>query len=276
MYIMRKIVLLFTFAASFNTFSQSKKVVIAENDSLKTEVTSLQQQLKDLQSEVEASKLNTSKEIAKNDESEFLYSVGVLVGSQIGQKGLGPIDFTIFNSGFYAGYTKNQEGTLENYSQVVRAFDQKILAIELEKQKKEGEAFLIENAKKEGITVLPSGLQYEVIKEGSGVSPTAESQVTVHYTGKTLDGSVFDSSVERGQPATFGLSQVIKGWTEGVALMKPGATYVFYIPSELAYGERGAGENIPPNATLIFDVELIKVGTSSIEEHDHSDPNHKH
>ena len=276
MYIMRKIVLLFTFAASFNTFSQSKKVVIAENDSLKTEVMSLQQQLKDLQSEVEASKLNTSKEIAKNDESEFLYSVGVLVGSQSGQKGIGPIDFTIFNSGYYAGYTKNQEGTLENYSQVVRAFDQKILAIELEKQKKEGEAFLIENAKKEGITVLPSGLQYEVIKEGSGVSPTAESQVTVHYTGKTLDGSVFDSSVERGQPATFGLSQVIKGWTEGVALMKPGATYVFYIPSELAYGERGAGENIPPNATLIFDVELIKVGTSSIEEHDHSDPNHKH
>ena len=276
MYLMKKIVLLLTIATSFSTFSQSKKLVIAENDSLKKEITDLQTQLIDLKSEVGAYKISTSKEVGKDDQSEFLYSVGVLVGSQIGEKGIGKIDFTIFNSGFYAGYLKTQEGSLENYSQVVRAFDQKMLSVELETQKKEGEAFLAENAKKEGIIVLPSGLQYEIIKEGTGVSPTAESEVTVHYTGKTLDGKVFDSSIERGQPATFGLSQVIKGWTEGVALMKPDATYMFYIPSELAYGERGAGGSIPPNATLIFEVQLIKVGESSIEDHDHSDANHTH
>jgi len=278
---MKKIILLLTLAASLSTFAQSKKVVIAENDTLKKQITELQNQLINLKSEVGAYKLSTSKSIAKDENEEFLYSVGILVGTQLGDKNLGEIDFTIFNSGFYAGYTKTQEGTLEEYSQVVRMFDQKQAAIEQEKQRIEGEKqkvvgqeFLAENAKKEGVVVLPSGLQYKVIKEGSGVSPTAENEVTVHYTGKTIDGKVFDSSVERGQPATFGLSQVIKGWTEGVALMKPGATYMFYIPADLAYGERGAGESIPPNATLIFEVELIEV--KKTEEHDHSDPNHKH
>jgi FKBP-type peptidyl-prolyl cis-trans isomerase FklB len=275
---MKKVIFALTLMTSLSTFAQSKKIVIAENDSLKKQLTELQTQLITLKSEVGAYKISTSKTVAKDDESEFLYSVGILVGNQIAEKGLGEIDFTIFNSGFYAGYTQTQEGNLDNYSQVVRMFDQKQNAVILEKQKKEGEAFLNENAQKEGVIVLPSGLQYKVIKEGNGVSPTSDQTVTVHYTGKTLDGNVFDSSIERGQPATFGLSQVIKGWTEGVSLMKPGATYMFYIPSELAYGERGAGASIPPNATLIFEVQLIEVATPAEKdtEHDHSDPNHKH
>ena len=108
--------------------------------------------------------------------------------------------------------------------------------------------------------VTPSGLKYMIVQEGTGATPTDTDNVTVHYTGKLLDGAVFDSSVMRGEPATFPLNGVIKGWTEGLQLMKEGAKYVFYIPTDLAYGARGAGRDIPPYADLIFEVELIKVG----------------
>jgi FKBP-type peptidyl-prolyl cis-trans isomerase len=128
-----------------------------------------------------------------------------------------------------------------------------------EENKAQGTAFLAENTKKPNIKTTPSGLQYEIITAGNGAkSPTATDNVTVHYKGTTLDGSEFDSSYSRGEPATFPLNRVIPGWTEGVQLMTEGAKYRFYIPSELAYGERGAGP-IPPNAALIFDVELIKI-----------------
>lgn len=122
-----------------------------------------------------------------------------------------------------------------------------------------GNAFLEENKKKAEVKETPSGLQYVVEKEGEGAQPTAEDEVTVHYTGKLLDGTVFDSSVNRGEPATFPLNRVIPGWTEGVQLMKEGAKYTFFIPSDLAYGPQGIPGAIPPHSTLIFDVELIKV-----------------
>ena len=125
--------------------------------------------------------------------------------------------------------------------------------------KGEGEAFLTANAKKAGITVTPSGLQYEVVKEGNGRQPKASDTVRCHYEGTLIDGTVFDSSYRRGMPAEFGLRQVIAGWTEGVQLMKEGSIFKFYIPYNLAYGERGAGADIPPYAALIFKVELIKV-----------------
>lgn len=124
------------------------------------------------------------------------------------------------------------------------------------KQEKE---FLEINKQKEGVVALESGLQYKILKEGTGIKPIPTDKVKVHYTGKLLDGTVFDSSVERGEPVEFGLNQVIKGWTEGVQLMKEGAVYEFYIPHDLAYGERGAGGVIKPFSTLIFEVELLKV-----------------
>ena len=130
---------------------------------------------------------------------------------------------------------------------------------ESEKAKAEGKVFLEENAKKEGVTQTKSGLQYEVLTEGTGKSPKATDKVRCHYEGRLLDGTGFDSSYNRGEPADFGLNQVIAGWTEGVQLMKEGAKYRFYIPYLLAYGERGAGGSIPPYSTLIFDVELLKV-----------------
>ena len=125
--------------------------------------------------------------------------------------------------------------------------------------KSEGEKFLAENAKKPGVVVTASGLQYEVLNEGTGRSPKATDVVRCHYHGTLIDGTVFDSSYQRNQPADFGLNQVIAGWTEGVQLMKEGAKYRFYLPYNLAYGEHGAGASIPPYAALIFDVELLKV-----------------
>jgi FKBP-type peptidyl-prolyl cis-trans isomerase len=128
-----------------------------------------------------------------------------------------------------------------------------------EKNRAEGQAFLAENGKKEGVVTTASGLQYQVVSEGTGPKPKASEQVRVHYAGTLLDGSEFDSSRTRGQPAAFYLNRVIRGWTEGLQLMPVGSKYRFFIPPELAYGARGAGQKIGPNATLIFDVELLEI-----------------
>ena len=125
--------------------------------------------------------------------------------------------------------------------------------------KVDGEKYLAENAQKEGVVTLPSGLQYKVLREGNGKKPKATDQVKCHYEGMLVDGTMFDSSVQRGEPATFPLNGVIAGWTEGLQLMQEGAKYRFFIPYQLGYGERGAGSSIPPFATLVFDVELIEV-----------------
>jgi FKBP-type peptidyl-prolyl cis-trans isomerase FklB len=129
-----------------------------------------------------------------------------------------------------------------------------------DKNKKEGEAFLAENKKKDGVTTLPSGLQYMILADGKGKQPKATDTVTVQYRGTLIDGAEFDSSYKRGKPATFALNQVIKAWTEGVQLMKEGGKIRLFVPSELGYGDRGAGAQIGPNAALIFEVELLSVG----------------
>jgi len=123
----------------------------------------------------------------------------------------------------------------------------------------EGQKFLEENGQREGVITLPSGLQYEVLQEGSGAKPEGSSRVTVHYEGRLIDGKVFDSSYKRNSPATFGVRQVISGWTEALQLMPQGSKWRLFIPSELGYGARGAGGSIPPNAALIFDVELLEI-----------------
>ncbi len=145
---------------------------------------------------------------------------------------------------FFADIEKRQQAASDEAGKVAKA---------------QGESFLKENAKRKGVVTLPSGLQYEVLSEGNGKSPKATDVVRCHYHGTLIDGTVFDSSYQRNQPADFGLNQVIAGWTEGVQLMKEGAKYRFYIPYHLAYGERGAGGAIPPYAALIFDVELLAV-----------------
>ena len=149
--------------------------------------------------------------------------------------------------------------TPQEAQQYLQTYFVEAQAREAAKSKEEGEKFLAENKTKEGVITTESGLQYQVITEGTGVKPTAEDRVKVHYTGTLLDGTKFDSSVDRGEPAEFGVSQVIKGWTEGLQIMPAGSKYIFWIPSELAYGERGAGQDIKPNSVLKFEVELLEV-----------------
>ncbi len=196
------------------------------------------------------------------------YALGLGIGQQLKQMGLkGSLVIEDFAASIADVLADNdlkvshQEG-----QQIVNTFfrelEQKQNAAKAEAgkaAKEEGAKFLAENAKKEGINVTKSGLQYEVLTEGTGKKPKATNTVRCHYEGRLLDGTVFDSSYKRNQPADFGLQQVIAGWTEGVQLMGEGAKYRFYIPYMLAYGEGGAGAMIPPFATLIFDVELLKV-----------------
>lgn len=199
---------------------------------------------------------------------KFSYALGLGIGQQLKQMGLKD---TLVIEDFAASIVDVlQDNDLKVSNQeaqvIVSSFFQKkeeeMKAAQAEAgkvAKKEGEAFLAENAKKEGITVTKSGLQYEVLQEGAGKQPKATDTVRCHYEGRLLDGTIFDSSYKRNEPADFGLQQVIAGWTEGVQLMSEGSKYRFYIPYMLAYGEGGAGAMIPPYATLIFDVELIKV-----------------
>ena len=199
---------------------------------------------------------------------KFSYALGLGIGQQLKQMGLKD---TLVIEDFAASIVDVlQDNDLKVSNQeaqvIVSSFFQKkeeeMKAAQVEAgkaAKKEGEAFLAENAKKEGITVTKSGLQYEVLQEGAGKQPKATDTVRCHYEGRLLDGTIFDSSYKRNKPADFGLQQVIAGWTEGVQLMSEGSKYRFYIPYMLAYGEGGAGAMIPPYATLIFDVELIKV-----------------
>jgi FKBP-type peptidyl-prolyl cis-trans isomerase FkpA len=152
------------------------------------------------------------------------------------------------------------QSTMQEFQKQVQAQQEAKQKVIGEKNKTEGEAFLAKNKARPGVKTTASGLQYEVQKEGTGPSPKATDTVTVNYKGTLMDGSTFDSSYDRGQPATFVLNQVIPGWTEGVQLMKVGSKYKFYIPAALGYGDKGAGNTIGPNSPLIFEVELLSIG----------------
>lgn len=195
------------------------------------------------------------------------YALGIGIGSQLagmGAKELNIDDFAQAIKDVISGSelkVDNAEAQtlVQNFFQEQEAKQQAAAAEAGKAAKAAGEAFLAENGKKDGVVTLPSGLQYQVLKEGDGKKPSATDQVVCHYEGTLIDGTVFDSSYQRNLPATFGLNQVIAGWTEGVQLMQEGAKYRFFIPYNLAYGERGAGAQIPPFAALVFDVELIEV-----------------
>lgn len=188
------------------------------------------------------------------------YALGMVIAENLKGLGANNVDTTDFAKAVadvLAG--KSTELTPIEAQTTVQEFMQKQEAERSKFIRKAGEDFLAENAKKDGVVVLPSGLQYTVLTEGTGAQPKATDQVKCHYEGRLIDETVFDSSYQRGEPAVFPLNGVIAGWTEGVQLMKEGAKYRFFIPYNLAYGERGAGNSIPPYAALVFDVELIKV-----------------
>ncbi len=195
------------------------------------------------------------------------YALGIGIGTQLrdlGAENLAVEDFTQAIVDVLQGHEPAIDGNeaqrlVTDFIQDAEARKHAEMSEKGEAAKKEGEAFLKENAAKEGIMTLPSGLQYKVIKEGTGRKPKATDNVRCHYEGTLIDGTVFDSSYKRGEPAVFPLNGVIAGWTEGLQLMGEGAKYRFYIPFNLAYGENGAGNLIPPYAALIFDVELLSV-----------------
>lgn len=188
------------------------------------------------------------------------YALGLGIGQQIKSmniEGFSIADFSRSISDVLEG--KQTDISAREAQQMLQEYFTKKQKEEAQTHIAEGKAYLDANAKREGVVVTKSGLQYEVLQAGTGKSPKATDTVRCHYEGRLLDGSVFDSSYQRGTPADFGLNQVIPGWTEGVQLMKEGAKFRFTIPYLLAYGEQGAGASIPPFSTLIFDVELIKV-----------------
>ena len=188
------------------------------------------------------------------------YAWGLAMGKQLQAMGVKEVKAEDFKEGVKVAFDGGKpEISLEEAQKLINDYLQDLQKKAEAMAREEGERFLKENGAKEGVKTTASGLQYVVEKEGEGAQPGAEDEVTVHYTGKLLDGTVFDSSVNRGEPATFPLNGVIAGWTEGVQLMKEGAKYTFFIPSDLAYGPNGVPNVIPPHSTLIFEVELIKV-----------------
>ena len=189
------------------------------------------------------------------------YSLGVNVAKSVKNQGLTSIDSDAIAQAFTDVFEGNDLKISEQESNVIlQDFFGKLAKKAQSANVEAGQKFLSENAKRNGVVTTKSGLQYEVLVEGTGVSPKENDKVTVHYHGTLIDGTVFDSSVDRGKPATFPVNGVIPGWVEALQLMNQGAKYKLFIPSELAYGERGAGGSIGPNATLIFEVELISIG----------------
>ena len=204
---------------------------------------------------------------AQQNMDSLSYSLGVLLAQNLKSQGFDKIDDASFHEAFNAVMAGKElaidaqqaNSVIQQYMMEQQKAKEAEQAKEYESVIAEGQAFLEKNGKREGVVTLPSGLEYEVLVPGDGPKPTAKDKVTVHYHGTLMDGTVFDSSVERGQPATFGVSQVIKGWTEALQLMPQGSKWKLYIPYDLAYGSHSAGPTIGPYSTLVFEVELLKV-----------------
>jgi FKBP-type peptidyl-prolyl cis-trans isomerase FklB len=201
----------------------------------------------------------------KDSRQKSSYAIGLDIGSSFKEGGL-DLDPALVSKGITDALTGKPGMTPEEMQTALKAFQVEMQAKMEAKQKeafaknlKEGETFLAANGKKEGVKTTASGLQYKVLKTGKGKSPKSTDTVRAHYQGTLIDGTVFDSSIKRAEPAEFPLDQVIPGWTEALQLMKEGDKWQLFIPAKLGYGERGGGQVIPPNATLIFDVELLAV-----------------
>ena len=208
----------------------------------------------------------SNKKELNTDQQKVSYSIGMNIGNNLSRQNLGLDTKALILGLRHALSSETSLLTDHEIKKVMSAFNKsrrdKTLALKKsngDQNKKEGVAFLASNKKKSGVKTTKSGLQFKIIKSGKGASPTPTNTVEVHYKGTLLDGKVFDSSYKRGKPASFQVNRVIKGWTEALQMMKPGGQMMVWIPSDLAYGERGAGQMIGPHATLIFDITLISV-----------------
>lgn len=226
-------------------FAQSKKELVAEVNKLKAEI----------------EQLKKPKEADLTDKHKKAgYGIGVLMATNLKPQMGDSLNVESLLFGIRDVLeNKTVKMTPDEAMGLVQPYMTAVMERKNEQMKKDNAAYLESNKTKEGVKTTASGLQYKVITTGKGKAPAATSSVTVHYTGKLVDGTVFDSSVERGEPATFTVNEVIPGWTEALQLMHEGDKWELYIPYDLAYGERGAGSQIPPYATLVFEVELIKI-----------------
>ncbi len=249
---MRSVIFCLVVLISASALAQSKKELQAKVTSLTSEVAALKAEIEQLKKPKEVS-LNTIHEKAS-------YSLGVLMGSNVKNQGGDSLVVEAINAAmtdvFLGKPLKIQE---QECSMIIQPYMQQAMENKTKKAKAEGISFLNTNKTKPGVITTASGLQYKKLAEGKGKQPTADKNVTVHYAGRLIDGQEFDSSIKRGEPASFDVNGVIPGWTEALQLMHEGDKFELYIPSELAYGERGAGGQIPPHSVLIFEVELIKV-----------------
>jgi FKBP-type peptidyl-prolyl cis-trans isomerase len=196
---------------------------------------------------------------ADNRSDSLSYMIGISVGHSIKMQQVEDIDAKLVAAGIVEVLESDSATTMQEANAFLQTYFTELRAQQAQENAEKGRQFLEDNKNVEGVVELESGLQYKVLVEGTGASPTEADRVKCHYRGKLLNGEEFDSSYERGQPAEFGLSGVIRGWTEGLQYMKEGGKYELYIPGELAYGPRGGGAKIGPNETLIFEIELLEV-----------------
>jgi FKBP-type peptidyl-prolyl cis-trans isomerase FklB len=204
--------------------------------------------------------VDTSNSELSTQMDSVSYSLGVSVANNLKSSGFETIESSAISAAFNDVFSENDvKISEEDANALIQDYFMELSQKKSQEATNKGQAFLDENAAKEGVVTTASGLQYQVLTEGQGAKPVASDEVTVHYHGTLIDGTVFDSSVDRGQPATFPVGGVIQGWVEALQLMNVGSKYKLFIPSNLAYGERGAGGSIGPNETLIFEVELLSI-----------------
>lgn len=204
--------------------------------------------------------VDTSNSELSTQMDSLSYSLGVSVANNLKSSGFETIESSAISAAFNDVFSENDvKISEEDANALIQDYFMELSQKKSQEATNKGQAFLDENAAKEGVVTTASGLQYQVLTEGQGAKPAASDEVTVHYHGTLIDGTVFDSSVDRGQPATFPVGGVIQGWVEALQLMNVGSKYKLFIPSNLAYGERGAGGSIGPNETLIFEVELLSI-----------------
>lgn len=248
---MRTSILCIALFACSTLFAQSKKELQSEVTQLKSETQALKQQLEDLKKQPDIQLADKHKKAS--------YGLGVLVGSNIKMQGGDSLVLDLMLEGIKDVF-KDEPLLMEQQecSNIVQQYMQEAAEAKSKKMSVEGRLFLEENKTKDGVKTTASGLQYKAITNGKGKTPVSSDRVTVHYTGSLINGTVFDSSVQRGTPATFAVNGVIAGWTEALQLMHEGDKWILYIPENLGYGSRGSGQ-IPPYSALIFEVELIKV-----------------
>lgn len=249
---MKRILIVIILFLCFSTVAQKKKDLIEQVAQLKAQTAEMKEQINAMQK---------AKEVDFEDElQKFSYAYGVSVGENlktVGYDSLAYHAFAVALEDLMTGKPRMDVRAAQNHA---RSAIEKLQSEEAKRQSAEGEAFLAKNGKRPEVVTTESGLQYEIIKEGDGAMPVSTDKVKVHYSGMLIDGKVFDSSVERGEPATFGVTQVIKGWQEALQLMQVGDKFRVYIPQNLGYGQRGAGGGeIPPYAALIFEMELLGI-----------------